>query len=1110
MKVQIIGGRAGRLLPALLPQVAQAHQQNQRVLMLVPEQYTLQAERELVNGLKLPGLMDIEVLSPKRLNRRIRESGGHSALSPLDASGRSMAIAQALTMVQGELVYYARVALTPSLPDKVSVLLADLQRAGLTPDDLESHAASMASSALKAKEHDLALIWRAYLAVMDGRFADDAMQQQDCLRRLIPSGVMDGAAVFVYGFDVLPQPMCDQLAEAAKVCSSMTVALTMDAGSAPDGRIFLTQRRSAADLMQSLARQGIGADIRYLPIRDGADRSPTLAHLEQHLFTRQGVPYEGAPEGLTVHAAANPYAEAAHIARTLRQWHAEGIAWEHMAVAMAEGVSMPGILATTLTAAGVPHYVARKDSAIRHGLCRMLLGALRSATGGYATRDVLHLAKSGFSPLTEAEAHQLENYALENGVDHQRWLKPFTRGQADMAEPLRQKLIAPVEALRERLRNARTAAQSAEAIFRLLEDVDAYQTLKAREEELLRRGMAAEAASNRQVWQLVMDLLDQLYALLGERRAAMKDVARFVTSGLTGAAISSLPPQPDTVMIGEAGHLLTGRIDALVLCAMQDGVMSSGQDSLLSETERRVLAEAVERPIGLTKLETAALRQSDFYRTVALPRRKLAITFSQGGQDGTALRPAGLIDDLRALFPTLEVTGGVTADAEDVPLSPQQALDALAPRLRTLTQGDQDALDATWLDALRWLWQSPDWHEQTRRVVYAAMKDGGVDALPPEITRRIFTQDTVSISRLERFAGCPYQHYVDYGLKPVQRGTWEFEADDAGEFYHEALQRFAHAALHHPDWPNLPEDEIDRMMDDVLAPMTALWADGPLADTPAQQLKGKKYIRTAKRAAWLFTRQARSSRFVTVGEEVPFGESGASLPPVVLELHDGRRIALRGKIDRIDAWDGPQGRHVRVIDYKSAKKEIDPTRLWHGLQLQLMLYLQAASQGLHGEAAGAFYFAVRDPLVDAADEKEAAEKVIAKQLQLKGVVVADADVVNAMDAEGTALGNVFTKSGAVAAYANAYSPEEMQKLLRHTAKKAAALADGIREGDISVRPARIKDWSACKWCEYATICGVDPALPGCKPRELPLLTRQELQDRLANDISEITRDAKNE
>ncbi len=1110
-KVRIIGGRAGSVFPHILPEIDRFRREGVRVILLVPEQYTLQAEREIISGLRLPGLLDVEVLSPRRLTRKIRECGGHGALAPLDASGRSMAIAQALTITQEELTYYKRVALTPNLPDKLSVLLADLQRANVTVESLTDHAQRMPTGALKAKESDLAKIWQAYLNVIDGRFADETMQQQEVRRRLIPSGIMRDAAVFVYGFDVLPGPMIDLLCESAKVCAALTVTMTMDAADAPDGRIFLTQRASATQLMKRLQDLEISVEWRYLPLRETDGRNPALTWLERSLFNRQAKPYSGDAEGVAIHASANPYAEAAHIARTLKTWREGGVLWQHMAVAMADGTSMAGILATTLTAAGIPHYIARKDSALHHGLCRMLLGALRSATGGYALLDVLHMAKSGFSPLTTEEAHFLENYAIENGIDHQRWLKPFTRGdKAEQAEELRQRLIPPVETLRERLREAKTAAQSVEAVFRLLEDVNAYQTLLNRETELLRRNMGAEAASNRQVWQLIMDLLDQLHALLGERRAAMKDIARFVASGLTGASIASLPPQPEAVMIGEAGHLLTGRIDALILCGMQDGAMGSSQDSLLTEAERRILSEAMERPIGLTRQETAALRQSDFYRTMALPRERLLVTFAQGGQDGTALRPAGLVEDMKTLFPGLVVTGGVADDGGDaLPLSPQLALDGLALRLRALSDGLVDELSPAWANALRWLWRSQEWHERARMVVACAISSGNDGRLPLELTRRLFTQDTVSISRLEKFAGCPYQHYVDYGLKPVKREAWAFEADDLGDFYHAAMQGFAHAALEHPDWPDLPEEEVDRLMDEILLPLTEAWKDGPINDTPAMRLQGEKYVRTVKRAAWLFTRHAKSSRFNTVGEEIEFGTEGG-LPPVVLTLKDGRRIALRGKIDRVDRWDGDKGVYLRVIDYKSARKEIDPTRLWYGLQLQLMLYLQAAAQGMKGNPAGAFYFAVRDPLVDAEDVKAAAEKAIAKQLQLKGVVLSDVEVVNAMDEEGTALGTIFTKSGGVYAYAPAYSKEELQALLDHTRQVAADLADGIREGDISVRPAEVKSWTACQWCEYSAVCGFDPGLPHCTKRVLPVLSRQELSDMLANEPKESPLDAKNE
>ena len=1099
--VRIQGARAGQILPRMLPEIGQCHEAGHRVLLLVPEQYTLQAERELVDGLDLPGLLDIDVLSPRRLARLIRERGGHDGLEPLDDRGRGMALTCALNQTRDELTYYRRVAATPGLPDKLSSLLGDLQRAGLSPEALREHAETLPSGAAKAKETDLALIWAAYQQVIEGRFADSPMQQRALIRRAGPSGVFDGAFVWVYGFDVLPLPMCELLAEVASLSSQVTVTLTMDAKEAADGRVFLTQRRSAQELIGCLEARDIPWELRYLPHLDPG-RAPVLQHLETHLFTRREAPFEGDISPVNVHAAANPYAEAAYAAKQLRAWHDAGIPWQRMAVALATPEGLDGILAMTLRAACIPHYLARKDSAMRHGLCRMLLGALRSATGGYARQDVLTMAKSGFSPLTDEEAAKLENYALENGIGRDKWRKPFTRGdQAADMEPLRQRLITPVEALHDRLVAARDAAASVEAVFRLLEDVGAYERLMAREEALLSRGMDAEAGQNRQVWQLIMGLLDQLHALLGTSRANLRDMARFVEAGLTGAAISALPPQPDTVMVGEAGHLMTGRIDALLVMGMQDGAMASTLDSLISEQERAALSEATHRAIGLTRYEQAALRQSDFYRTFALPMERLTVTFSEGSQDGAALRPAGLITDMKALLPGLVITGGVTADgSDDAPLSPMTALDGLALRLRDMADGLRAEIEPDWQAAMKWLWDSPDWHSRMAQVVASLEARTAQEALAPGQARRLFGGEEFSISRLEKFAACPYQHFVDHGLKPVKRREFAFEADERGNFFHAALQQYATLAAANPDWPNIPEDQVDRMMDAVLAPLTKEWEGGPLTEDAMGRQLGETYARTIRRAAWLFTRHAQNSRFTTWGTEITFGEEGG-LPPVILTLRDGHRVALRGKIDRIDRWEGDKGLYLRVVDYKSSHRDLNATRLWYGLQLQLMLYLQAASQAVRGaDPAGAFYFTVQDPLVQSEEDvREKAEELIAKELRLKGVVLADAEVVDAMDSDipGFSIGKVFNRDGTVGKQASAYLLDEMRALLGHAQKTAADLADAIRDGQIAVSPAAIGEkWSACDWCDYRAVCGLDPSLPGSHKRPLEEMSREELIQKL--------------
>ena len=251
---------------------------------------------------------------------------------------------------------------------------------------------------------------------------------------------------------------------------------------------------------------------------------------------------------------------------------------------------------------------------------------------------------------------------------------------------------------------------------------------------------------------------------------------------------------------------------------------------------------------------------------------------------------------------------------------------------------------------------------------------------------------------------------------------------------------------------------MDAVMDTVVEPLMAQWADGPLGEDARTRALGRRYAETVKRAAWLFTRHMRNSRFTTQGTEVAFGEPGG-LPPVMLELSDGSRVALRGKIDRIDRYEGDQGVYLRVVDYKSSAQRLEPSRMWYGLQLQLLLYLKAATAAGAGEPAGAFYFTVSDPMCDSVqDLKAAAEAAIAKELRLKGVVLADAEVISAMDAEepGFSVEKVFERPTAPCpATPPPWTGRRWCALLRHAQKLAAELAGQIRGGRIAAQPAAL-------------------------------------------------------
>ncbi len=1085
-EIQVLSMRTGRALPLLMPEIAASRAARRPVLVLVPEQYTLQGERELLEGLQVCGLLDTDVMSPNRLAKLVRERAGGRPLQPLNERGRAMAVSQVLREEQKNLQYYGASASNPGLPDRMGALIGDLEQTGYDPEWLMAAAEKTPGHLTRAKEEDIARVWQAYRLMISGRFLDEDQTEREMIDRFALSGVADGADLYVCGFDVLPPPLCLLLAEAARLAHSLTVALCLCRPGDRDARAFTTQAETRRFFIERMRDTGFTVKLRDVPV-DRSPVAPELAWLESHLFVPAAAPWEGPCEALRIHTAANPYAEAMRAAAQLRSWHEAGIPWSRMSVALAETVTLPGALSVTLRAADIPHYLSRKDSAARHGLCRMLISACRAVSSGYEQRHVLDCAASGFSALTAEEAMSLRSYAIANGIRWKKWTVPFTRGaDAEEKEPLRLKLMTPLMALRKALESR--GMDAAEALWQYLDDVKAYDRLLIREEELLSRGMQTEAAQNRQIWRLMLDLLEQMHALLTGMRPGLKDVARLVESGLSGAEISSLPPAADTVIIGEAGHLMTGAMDAMVVMGMQDGAMRSTGRSLLTDAERSAIEAVTKIRIGIGAELQNALRRSDFYRTMTMPEKALLITCSASAVDGSPLRHCTLLDDLVGVFPKAQWTGGASEAEETLPLSPMLAVEGLPFRIRRARR-DGTPLEPVWAEAWDRLQHDPRWGDEAAEIVESMHARISAPPLDPEDARRLFGREEISISRLETFAGCPYRHFIDYGLKPTIPGTFEMSADERGNFFHAALCRYAELAAQEPAWPDLPDAAVNELVNRAMAPETETWADGPLTEDEIGRIAGEEYQRTVRRAAWMFTRFARNTGFQASKAEVRFGESDG-LPPVMLNLSDGRRVALRGVIDRIDTWEQGDSVVLRVVDYKSGDRDLQPQRMYWGLQLQLAIYLAAAEQGLHAKPAGAYYFRVQDPLVNSDDDiRESVEKLLAREWKLKGVTLAEAEVIEAMNGgePGYAVTATLNKDGSVSKNSGLSTDlAGMRAMMKSARKTAASLAEDILGGRIDIAPAQMGEWTACEHCDYADICGRDESVKGWAPRVMDM------------------------
>ena len=458
------------------------------------------------------------------------------------------------------------------------------------------------------------------------------------------------------------------------------------------------------------------------------------------------------------------------------------------------------------------------------------------------------------------------------------------------------------------------------------------------------------------------------------------------------------------------------------------------------------------------------------WKALSSPREYLFLTRSQATQDGGALRPFAGLSQLRILFPGLVEEGGVSQkSAARFPLAPRPALDALGVKMR------QGPLEGEWREAWRYLSQADETKTEARALLSAFEPETGAPPLPPEVTHVLFMERTMSVSRLESFAVCPYRHFVEQGLAPKPRKEWTLTPIDAGNFYHSALEGFTRLLPTIPHWPKIDRKTCDAAVDRAAEPLFEQLLSGVMGDSARMRAQGEKYRRVLKRVAWTFTRGAKQSAFTTQSAEVKFGYPGG-IPPIELTLKDGSKVYVRGIIDRIDRYEGDEGVYLRVVDYKSGAEKLDPARVYWGAQLQLLLYLMAALSQEDAQPAGAFYMRVADPLLPDQEDTAQVEDALARALCLRGVALKDAAILRAMDggAPPLTLPKVLTAEGGFDQRAMLATLEDLRGLIRHAGEMAAQWAERMRAGEIAAAPLcdqKLK--GPCEYCDYASICRRD-------------------------------------
>ena len=1071
--------------------------------VIVPEQFTMQTQKTLVEMHPGKGILNIDILSFERLAYRVFEETGGDNRKILEDTGKSMVLQKMVQQHKKELPYLGSQMNKPGYLDEVKSLLSEFMQYDIREEDLEEmKEQAKEQGLLEMKLQDVSVLYEAFSGFLKDRYMTGE-EVMDVLLKVLPfSRKLKGAEFVFDGFTGFTPIQINVIRELLIIARKISVTVTMDeredafAPGKPHQLFYMSKKmiRTLAELTKDLDEP-----VYLKPSgRSRFAQAPGLQFLEKNLFRYRKAVYPGNSQETEMFAAASPLAEMRETARRMAEMvRTKGYRYGEMAVITGNLEEYGRLAVQVFEEAKIPYFIDEKHSVLMNPFVEYLRAAMEMAVQGFPYESVFRYLRCGMSEVTREQADKLENYVLALGIrGYKKWSEKWVRIYRGMEPDQIQELNEIREVFAEEVRGLaqgfgsgkRTVEEYCRILYDFIVKSQVWQKLKVQEKKFAELGEKAMEKEYNQIYGIVMDLLDKMVEILGNETVSRQEFRQLLETGLSQAKVALIPPSIDQVMVGDMERSRLKDIKALFFVGVNEGNIPKNTQTggILSELDRDFFKDqGVELAPGPKELMN--MQRFYLYLNLTKPREQLVLSFSDTNAKGEGISPAYLIGSIRALYPKLEIVRVQEGEDGVYPENPEAGLELFLEKLARETSREYETLeqvDEVFGELYSWYLKNADYKDTVQKLVQSAFLRKPQDVISQSVAGALYGEvSPYSATRLERFAACAFAHFLQYGMKLTERVEYEFKAMDMGNVMHRALENFAEEVRKKGlNWKELTREQREAIADECLDEIVADYGNTVLKSSARNEYMIERTRRILRRTVWALQKQLEQGEFQPEGFEVTFGG---------------------GRIDRVDAMEDPDQNkvYVKVIDYKTGNTSFDLVYLYHGLQLQLMIYLDGALQveqkkyaGREVVPAGVFYYNIKDPMIQEKIDAdlETVSSGIMKELKMNGLVQSDPDIVQKMDSSLSSIPVTFNKDGSFRKNSSVASSEQFAVLGRYVRTKIEKLRSSILAGDAEVSPYELGKKNACTYCPYVSVCGFDRKLPGYEFRRLKNFSDEEL------------------
>lgn len=1066
------------------------------IVLIVPEQSSFQSERRILNMLGTKKASLVSVLSFKRLCDKVSEIYGGITAKRIDDGDRAVFMSLAVQQLSDKLTLYG---VGNSRNDLVEIMLnavKEYKMCAISVDTLFSTAQKIKNKRLRQKLEESAAIYEAYSAMLGRTYCDPDDDLVYLYNLLCKNPYFKGKTVYIDSFNGFSGQEKKIIECIIKQADYTGITLGCDKISVRDikSSIFAEPNKTMLNLKEIAEMCGseIAEDIWFEEQK--RFKSSAVAAIEESVFRFDGDKYtnDGSVE---LYKAEDEYDEVQQTARDISKLVRDNdYVYRDITVICRNIDNYKNIIESEFQKFDIPFFMSNPQSTESKPLIKLIIGAFETVHSSFDTEKVFSFLKTGLTKVDTDEIFMLENYVYMWDIRGKAWKQPFTLnpdGNTDREnneellklEDIRKRAVEPLELFGEEIKKAENGGEISRAVFMLLSRMDTAGKIKKLVGYFDKLGEIKAKEEQARIWDLTINILDKMYNILSNVHIDSKQYFELLLLMIRKSPVSDIPQTLDSVTVGTAGNIRSDNPRAVfVLGAVENSFPAVPEVSgIFGDSEREQLINA-DLPLYDTLYSSSLKEKYIAYSALCAPKERLFVSFCKSNVSGEQCEPSVIVRELCAMFDNINIRTKRELQNEDIFFTPRQSFEICASEWN-----DNTLLS----ESLKNYFISDSEYRSRTAAIERAVLDVPFSIKNPVIPKRLFGEKPVlSASQIELYYLCPFAYFCKYGLSAMPSKKASMTSSLYGSAVHFILEKIL-SETDFDEFKAYSTKELDELVEKYLAEyIKCIGGDEKRTKRFISQCRSmkKNIVIVIERLVEEF----KNSSFRPSDFELSIGGDDGGILPYELEMPNGNRVSVVGKIDRVDTYVKDNQKYIRVVDYKTGNKKFRLSDILYGLNMQMLLYLSAIQKNgteRYSEnkertivPAGVLYMpstpASEAALYNSGEQRKNLINDRSKSFKMNGIIIDDSEIILAMEngAKGIYIPAALKKDGSFSAASSLASLEDFGKIFHSIDKKIINMAYSVLNGNIERKPSK-GSVDACEYCDYKTVCGYEEGKP---------------------------------